>query len=423
MKKTILMFASVLIGFSTVAAQAPDYSRWSIAIKGGLNQFRIQRDARATISRPGDNGLDAFILRSSWQIPVLQVEYTATPYYGIGLEAGWYNYNRYNFEGNTIDAILNSSFNVSNLVSPLRRGFWRKTALYANFGMGVGRFAYKDSDEKVNKEENAFSPVVAAGFNFDWNLSRVIALVFEGQYRAYTYDILGGKQGADGSQGTYNNDAWVANIGLRFKLGAVSKDHTRNALVKDYFADLYSVAPSDEGLKQRVDDLENTVKGLDNDVKALEPKVQKNTNDINDLKRALDNVKNDLSAGTKGTVSESVSFDNIHFHFNSSEIDGTNKLDKPNSFEILNNIAKILKENGSGAKVRIIGHTDNIGSDAYNDALSKDRALSVRNYLVNRGVDASMITTDGAGERQPIAGNDTPDNRARNRRVEFVISK
>ncbi|MDR2825148.1 MAG: OmpA family protein [Prevotellaceae bacterium] len=424
MKKTIFMFAVALIGFSAVIAQAPDYSRWSFAIKGGINQYRIQRNALATLSRPGDNGTQYFIQRSSWQAPVLQVEYTATPYYGIGLEAGFYNYNRYQFEGYTIDAVLNSSFNVSNLVSPLRRGFWRKTALYANFGMGVGRFHYKDNDPRVEKEDNGFSPVVTAGLNFDYNFTPVLALILEGQYRAYTNDELGGKRGADGSQGAYDNDALVANIGLRFKFGAISKDHTRNALVKEYFSDLYNVVPPDDGLKQRVDNIEKAVKDLNDDVKALEPKVQKNTNDINDLKRALDNVKNSL-ADNHGCKHESVSFDDdiIHFRFNSSEIDGNNKLDKPSSFEILNSIAQILKESGSGARIKIIGHTDNIGSDSYNLALSKDRAIAVKNYLVNRGIDASMITTDGAGEKQPIASNNTPDGRAKNRRVEFQVSK
>lgn len=426
MKKTIFMFATALITFGSVVAQEnaePDavkeYSRWSFAIKGGINQFRIQRNSMAVLSDDSER-VPFFINRSSWQAPVLQVEYSATPYYGIGLEAGYYDYSRYNFKGHTIDAVLNSSFNLSNLVSPLRRGFWSKTALYANFGMGVGFYSYKDNDQNVQSEDNSYSPLFTGGFNVDYNFTPVLALILEGQYRFYTHDGLGGKFGADGSQGAYNNDAFLVNIGLRFKFGANSNDHTRNATVKDYFADLYQVVPNDEGLKQRVDAIEQGLKDLDQDMKNLEPKVDKNTNDLDQLKRDLQRMQNDLVNANK-TVS--ASFDNIHFAFSSSAIDGNNQLDKPNSFEVLNNIAAILKANASGSKIKITGHTDAIGTDAYNQALSLDRAMSVKDYLVGKGIPASDITVTGMGEKQPVATNDTSTGRAQNRRVEFEISK
>ena len=425
MKKTIFMFAAAMI-FGAVAAQesaetnaVKDYSRWSVAIKGGLNQFRIQRDPRATLVPPKEN---FFVNRSSWQAPVIQVDYTATPYYGIGIEAGYYDYSRYQFKGHTIDAALNSTFNISNFVSPLRRGFWRKTALWANFGLGVGFNSHEDNDPKVMIKKNNVSPLLTSGFNFDYNFTKVLALIMEGQFRAYSFDVLGGKQGADGSQGTYNNDAWLVNIGLRFKFGANKNDHTRNATVKEYFADLYQVAPNDEGLKQRVDALEKGLKNLDNDLKNLEPKVNKNTNDIDQLKKDLQKMNNDLAAG-KNANPVRVSFDNIHFHFDKSTIANDNPLDKPTSFDILNNVATILKENAIGSKIKIIGHTDAIGTDAYNQALSLDRATTVKNYLVSKGIPASDITVAGMGEKQPVATNSTSEGRAQNRRVEFEISK
>jgi len=430
MKKTIFMVAAVLMTYGTASAQqstetnaVKEYSRWSLAIKGGLNQFRVQRNSKAVLIDPNhDKRIPYYIDRSSWQAPVIQIEYTATPYYGIGLEAGYYNYDRYQFTGSTIDAVLNSSFNLSNLVSPLRKGFWRKTALWANFGLGFGYYSYKDNDPNVNGEDKNYSPLVVGGFNVDYNFTPILALILEGQWRAYTYDELGGKHGADGSQGTYNNDAWLVNIGLRFKFGANTNDHTRNATVKDYFADLYQVAPNDEGLKQRVDALEQGLKDLDKDVKNLEPKVSKNTNDIDQLKRDLQRLNgtvNDLNKPKTVTAS----FDNIHFHFDKSTIANDNPLDKPNSFEVLNNVAAILKENAMGNKIKITGHTDAIGTDAYNQALSLDRALTVKNYLVSKGISASDITVAGMGEKQPVATNSNAEGRAKNRRVEFEISK
>lgn len=101
----------------------------------------------------------------------------------------------------------------------------------------------------------------------------------------------------------------------------------------------------------------------------------------------------------------------IYFDVNSDKV-------KPESFGALNDIAKVIKE--ANVKVQIVGHTDNTGSDATNLDLSKRRAASVKTELVAMGVSDEMLTTDGAGESKPIASNDTPSNKALNRRVEFV---
>jgi outer membrane protein OmpA-like peptidoglycan-associated protein len=74
-----------------------------------------------------------------------------------------------------------------------------------------------------------------------------------------------------------------------------------------------------------------------------------------------------------------------------------------------------------GSTVAVKGHADASGSDANNLVLSEARAESVRNALIERGVDASRITAAGYGETMPIASNDTPEGRAENRRVELEI--
>jgi len=71
--------------------------------------------------------------------------------------------------------------------------------------------------------------------------------------------------------------------------------------------------------------------------------------------------------------------------------------------------------------IEVIGHTDNVGDEGYNQELSEQRATSVRNHLVDTGVDASKIVTVGAGESMPIASNDTDIGRAKNRRVEILV--
>jgi OmpA-OmpF porin, OOP family len=93
---------------------------------------------------------------------------------------------------------------------------------------------------------------------------------------------------------------------------------------------------------------------------------------------------------------------------------------KPESYGTLNDIAKILNE-VPDVKVKIVGYTDSDGADAANLDLSKRRAASVKNELVKTfNVKGDRLVTEGMGEANPIAPNDTPSNKALNRRVEFI---
>ena len=103
----------------------------------------------------------------------------------------------------------------------------------------------------------------------------------------------------------------------------------------------------------------------------------------------------------------------VSFDFGSAAI-------KPNMRSVLDPFANSLRDDAK-AQLTIVGHTDSIGTPAVNDPLSRERAQSVRNYLVERGVAASRITIEGRGEREPVADNSTEAGRARNRRVEMFL--
>lgn len=90
------------------------------------------------------------------------------------------------------------------------------------------------------------------------------------------------------------------------------------------------------------------------------------------------------------------------------------------SYPILDDVAKILVDNPR-VKILIEGHTDSVGSDAYNLNLSKARAESVMKYLVDKGIPGARLKAAGFGESTPIADNTTASGRAKNRRVEFTI--
>ncbi|MDR2823716.1 MAG: OmpA family protein [Prevotellaceae bacterium] len=106
---------------------------------------------------------------------------------------------------------------------------------------------------------------------------------------------------------------------------------------------------------------------------------------------------------------------NLFFDFNKSTI-------QPQSEPTLLELYELLKDNPT-MKIHIVGHTDNVGTDVYNDKLSLDRAKSIYNEMIKRGVDESRMTFEGKGMREPITTNDTEEGRAENRRVEFTITE
>ena len=92
----------------------------------------------------------------------------------------------------------------------------------------------------------------------------------------------------------------------------------------------------------------------------------------------------------------------------------------PESELELQNLYNLLVEHPE-IRIRITGHTDNVGSDRFNQSLSEQRANSVRFELIKRGIDAERIEAEGKGKTEPVATNETEEGRALNRRVEFVI--
>ncbi|MCR4826875.1 MAG: OmpA family protein [Bacteroidales bacterium] len=110
-----------------------------------------------------------------------------------------------------------------------------------------------------------------------------------------------------------------------------------------------------------------------------------------------------------GTV---VTLKNVFFDFDKAEL-------KPESFVELDKLVSYLQHNT--VRIEIGGHTDNHGSEEYNDRLSENRAKAVYDYLVQKGIPVDRLTYKGYGMRMPVADNDTEEGRAANRRTEFKI--
>lgn len=123
-------------------------------------------------------------------------------------------------------------------------------------------------------------------------------------------------------------------------------------------------------------------------------------------------VVDDLFSIKEGSA---IVLDNIFFETGKTEL-------LPKSFESLNSVAKFIIDR-SIKKIEISGHTDNVGNPTYNQKLSEGRAKAVVDYLVSQGVNPDVLQYKGYGQTRPIDTNKTPEGRAKNRRVEFLLVK
>jgi len=410
-------------------------SHWSFGIKGGGNYFRV---APGILSRRDQAHL----------IVGGTLEYTINPLVGIGLE---YMYNPYGhsyqlsatqtgtLDGRTHDAVVYASINLANLLIPNRTEFWSKMNIYGDAGVGVGFYQYKLSDANDNVIVDSRNPgdgvpetmMAKLGLNLEYNLGRSVAIGGEVQYRYYDRDNLGGYKISRG-----NSDALTATIGLRFKFGATgNKQHARNISMCEYYPKpapviiekitkdntietinrLNALETENDSINKRNQRLSDQVKDLSyRNSKPATTVIVQNNDALTDKIQKLENDLKELSAKNKGIVN--ASFDNIEFEL------GSDKLTS-NSFSTLDRIAAVLVRNPGWARLNVAGHTDSSGSAKFNQKLSKNRANSVKNYLLEKNVPSASISVSGYGEDRPIASNKTKDGQQKNRRVEFQISK
>ena len=114
-------------------------------------------------------------------------------------------------------------------------------------------------------------------------------------------------------------------------------------------------------------------------------------------------------------VERTIILDDVLFDFDRSTV-------KPEAAAILDRLVAFMNEN-KDKKVSLSGHTDNVGTDAYNQRLSERRVASVQDYVIKKGVGSESISGQGFGESKPIADNKTREGRAKNRRVEIKVNE
>ncbi len=237
---------------------------------------------------------------------------------------------------------------------------------------------------------------------------------------AYTMNFID----SDNFDGRYatagSNDKFsYGSAGLEFSLGSKAKPNldwvNPLAMMYDELKDP-SLRQEVEALKNRVANVEKSVEDLkkDSDGDGVADMFDKEPNSaagsvVDGAGRTIKFPESTNTVTTTTVGSTATGFEAIAFEFNSSVL-------KTESYPTLDKLSSSLRDNGG--KVTVAGHASSEGTAAYNVKLSKDRANSVKTYLVNSGVSASNVMTKGYGETKPIASNDTEEGRMQNRRVE-----
>lgn len=270
---------------------------------------------------------------------------------------------------------------------------------------GAGLTGYEPNNDGSSRSE-LFIPV-GAGVNI--KLGEVVALNLGYDVNFLDADNLDGNW----KNGASNKDKWsYGYAGLEFTLGNKSKPSLQwsnpVAIMYDELKDP-SLRQEVEALKTRVSTLENTVNQLsaDADGDGVSDRFDKCPG--TPAGTVVDGAGCPIQLPTATTSTGNYS--NIQFEFDSSVL-------KTSSYPTLDQVSADLR--GDSAKTLTLnGYASAEGTESYNMNLSKDRANSVKTYLVNSGVDASRISVNGFGEANPIASNSTEEGRVQNRRVEI----
>lgn len=277
---------------------------------------------------------------------------------------------------------------------------------------GAGLVKYKPYPNAPEDDQNVRELFIPVGAGVNFKLGNRVALNLGYDANFLDADNLDGVW----RNGASNKDRWsYGYAGLEFSLGSSAKPSLEwtnpIALMYDELKDP-TLRQEVEALKTRVSTLENTVNQLsaDADGDGVADRFDKCPG--TPAGTVVDGSGCPLTHPeglglTTGTAAGSV----IQFEFDSSVL-------RTSSYPVLDAVSAELRAN-SGSNATLEGHASAEGTDAYNMNLSRDRANSVKTYLVNSGVDANRLTVRAFGESRPVASNETEEGRSQNRRVEI----
>jgi outer membrane protein OmpA-like peptidoglycan-associated protein len=438
-----------------------DYSKWSIAIGGGYDYYRVN-----PFTQNAGDGFWKYYVRGEGNLfqtyfnPQISVEYDFNPLFGFGFHFGRFGIDRVsggspntnrggrhtNF-GTLYDFSFYESTDLTDLLVPYRKGWWKKWSVYGDLGAGITYYEGDLADAYVasinnnvdlwtksvwsDGRYNGLTPMFTSFLNAEYSFGRRISMGLGFGYRWYIRDGLGGyseksptvnDEGHDqykGSTEAQNEDGWNLTLSLRFKFGSSKKTHMRDVRLTDGYDELskkinkinaQGVTPE---LLQRIKDLEDAIKPINDRLNDLEGKVA----------NVVVNPKPDDWREGKGTAANPWTIQGVNFMF-----DKTTIIDKSNPI-LQSVLVKLIAHYNEWNTLKIDGHTDWFGTEKYNEGLALRRANAIKQFFIDHGLAEKEFIVEGFGERKPIAPNATPDGkddpegRQENRRVELYIVK
>ena len=391
-----------------------------------------------------------------------RLERSFNPVFGLGLQYMYIPYKAdpgnvpYRLEGTAHEGNIFASINMLNLFYQSRKQRWN---IYGTVGWGLSFYSAEtvwsegpnkgqpipavDNNGKVidgmyMKLDDGRGYVIPLGLHVEYNISRTFALGLNGEYRMHNKDNLEGSP-INIRKGNSNDAFSVLTLSLRHKLffGKQREMHVRTST----YAEVIPMKDNKKEIAALQDDVEDLKDAIE-DMQAAQACCKDATNRISDLEDAMRKIADleDQLAKKPETIIireekvvkeekpaiEADAQERIQKAFDLAlrgiQFETDKAIIKTVSYPILDNVVNIMREHPD-FELDIIGHTDNVGSAPYNLNLSNRRAQSVRQYLIDRGIDASRLTADGKGLTKPIATNTTVEGRQQNRRVEFVVRR
>lgn len=248
MKKQLLIIGTILM--LTSASIHAQYSSWSIQAKGGVNSMKGGDDGSGKSINPAFGAA---------------LEYTLNPVVGFGAEY-YYMDNKQaglSFNSKVSQALLFTSFNMSNLTMRYRKGFWSKTNIYVNLGGGLGFGDWKGTGLSAAKSGDVVNLAYSFGSNVEYNINRSLAIGVEADYRWFSNSKFNMPPFEEFHKGFYN-----VNFAVRYKIPCKARTHIRNVSVVAY--DITNTSNNTEkidGLQTQIDSLKQAVAVI-----AAEPK-------------------------------------------------------------------------------------------------------------------------------------------------------
>ncbi len=414
MKKTLTLIAFCVLYGTTSNAQTSD-RRFAIGINTGISDYRGELDQHW------------FNTGHAWRGSIgLTTMYSLSPWFNVGLDGSYGRLGHHVPEGGGIRT------NMTQVNGQIRLKFNNGAWLQENsvfqpyIYVGAGFATYG------RKPENLYVPgtdgTLNAGAGFAIMATECFGFTYNLNYALTNHD------NRDGIEIGYNDQFMIHSAGIVFLLGKKEVPPAQVVVV------IEEKDTDGDGIIDRLDDCPlvaglakfNGCPDTDNDgIKDSEDRCPQRKGSMA-LKGCPDSDYDGLAdidddcpylygpvenKGCPVRTQEHFDFhallDEIQFDFDKSTI-------KPESYSALDKVAAELNSN-EFYYIIVKGHADAIGTDEYNAKLSKERAESVRAYLVAKGVPAEKIITRGFGEDVPEATNTTEEGRAENRRVEFDV--